>query len=265
MPRQPAAAPGPKPASRRGLPALLRAALTSAAAAAAAAAAPAARLFAGEPPAEAFRRATGSLGLQTALPSASPEPDPISLNLSIPTPVIIALGVAVFLIVAWPWLKNLRLPQGDAPPEEGVGEVPSGAGVDPDQLGRIRLAADGLADQGRFSEAVHALLLETIELIKSTRRLSLPPSLTSREIAARLGLRQPAAGALGTLVGTVEPSWFGLREAGEADWLRCREAHDRLALAFRDRDAWAGQAGAGQAGAAPAGPPQDPAAAGRKP
>jgi hypothetical protein len=155
--------------------------------------------------------------------------------------------LAIALIVAWPWIKNLRLPRKDPLPEAVAASASERAPIDAGELGRIRLAAETLAGQGRFSEAVHALLLETIELIRSARRLALPPSLTSREIAARLGLGGEAAGGLQTLVARVEPTWFGLKGADEAVWLECRAAHERLVGALAGRGA--GGPGQGPAGA----------------
>lgn len=86
---------------------------------------------------------------------------------------------------------------------------------------------DGLAQEGRYSEAVHALLLRGIAVIRD-RGASLPSSATSREILRRTPLAEEVKSALSVLVGKVEVSHFGGRDSSEADYLKCREQYQNL-------------------------------------
>ena len=100
-------------------------------------------------------------------------------------------------------------------------------------------AAAALAADGRYGDAIHALLLTALDDLG--RRLGpLPPSKTSREVARSvcppgLAAASSAAEALHTLVGAVERSRFAARAAGAADYARCRAAYQRFAAAWPKR------------------------------
>lgn len=83
-----------------------------------------------------------------------------------------------------------------------------------------------LAAQGRFAEAVHAMLLRTFESIGAQR--ALPSALTSREVLARAGLSDGAHGALRELVLAVECTLFGGQEATAEDYRRCVASYERV-------------------------------------
>jgi hypothetical protein len=80
-------------------------------------------------------------------------------------------------------------------------------------------SAQKLAAAGRFAEAIHILLLETLAAL--SRAAQLAPSLTSREILARVPLPPRARDALVGLVLAVEVSRFGGAPAGERDYQAC--------------------------------------------
>ena len=82
-------------------------------------------------------------------------------------------------------------------------------------------SAERLAAAGRFAEAIHVLLLETLSAL--SRAAQLAPSLTSREIVARVPLPARARDALSGLVLAVEVSRFGGAAAGERDYHACLE------------------------------------------
>ena len=67
----------------------------------------------------------------------------------------------------------------------------------------------GLAAEGHYTEAVHALLLSAIPLVARRFRLPLPPSRTSREVLRALPSEGAAREGFAGLVKTVERSWFG--------------------------------------------------------
>lgn len=91
--------------------------------------------------------------------------------------------------------------------------------------------ADRLGQAGNFGEAIHVLLLCCLgELRRRRRDAQMAPSLTSREILARLSLPERASAAFAAIVGAVELSHFGGRptdagqyQARRQDFLRFAE------------------------------------------
>jgi len=125
-----------------------------------------------------------------------------------------ALAVMVVLAVAW-IVRRLRGLTPDA-------EAPAGPAEGASDMGRRQLgAAEALAARGRFGEAIHVLLLDTLEALSRAARLA--PSLTSREIVARVPLPERARDALSGLVSAVEVSWFGGEDPGETEYRLCLE------------------------------------------
>jgi Domain of unknown function (DUF4129) len=92
--------------------------------------------------------------------------------------------------------------------------------------------AEVLARAGRFGEAIHALLLRTLEELMRRLDRPLPRSKTSREILAEVRLPDEARGALSHLVSAVEVSFFGGAEPGAEDYQVCVERFRRFADAY---------------------------------
>jgi hypothetical protein len=181
-----------------------------------------AALLAAAAPADAIRdRAAEILSrgeYQTALPDA-PASAATRLPLG-PLEVVLrallwtALAVGAVLAIAW-IVRRLRGLVPDA-------EVPAPAAAPAADVGRRQLgAAEALAAQGRYGEAIHVLLLDTLDALSCAARLA--PSLTSREIVGRVPLPPPARDALSGLVVATEVSWFGGADPGEAEYRLCLE------------------------------------------
>jgi hypothetical protein len=90
--------------------------------------------------------------------------------------------------------------------------------------------ADALAAQGRFTEAVHLLLLRSIQDIEERNPNLLKPALTSREIGALDQLPGAVRPAFAYMARVVESALFGNRDAGASDFAQCREAYERFAF-----------------------------------
>jgi len=88
--------------------------------------------------------------------------------------------------------------------------------------------AEALAAAGRYSEAVHALLVRALAALGARRGRAFPDSATSREILATGGLAPAQRTALGALVAPVERAVFGGADLGADDWERCRAAYRSL-------------------------------------
>jgi hypothetical protein len=165
---------------------------------------------------EVARRAAeilGRGGYQTELPHAEAPPDlrlplgPLELLLRI----LLWGGVAVLAFLALAWLVRRLAP--------GARDVEVAESAAPAPVAIPIASAEALAAQRRWAEAIHALLLDTLEALSRAARLA--PSLTSREIVARVPLPARAREALSGLVVAVEVSRFGGAPAGEEDYRAC--------------------------------------------
>jgi hypothetical protein len=138
--------------------------------------------------------------------------------------ILLFAALAVLVVLLATWLAR-RLGRGVA--DVAVDGAPAaGAPV------QIPIAsARALAAEGRYGEAIHALLLETLEALSRAARLA--PSLTSREILARVRLPVRARDALAGLVVAVEVSRFGGAEPGEPDYLACLDRFEAFLASYR--------------------------------
>lgn len=147
------------------------------------------------------------------------------------TVLVIAAAVLVALLFQrlrhgewrWPWGKGEKLPYIPAEEEEWA---PEAAPV------RSWLEeADALAGQGRFAEAIHHLLLRSIDDIARRRPRLVRPALTSRELAASDGIPAAARELFAAIARMVERSLFGGWDVGKTDWDSARTAYADFALA----------------------------------
>lgn len=90
--------------------------------------------------------------------------------------------------------------------------------------------ADALAARGAYGEAVHLLLLRSIEHIDENRPELVKPALTSREIGALDQLPSAARTAFGFMARVVERTLFARRDIAQSDFAQCREAYEHLAF-----------------------------------
>jgi len=90
--------------------------------------------------------------------------------------------------------------------------------------------ADALAAQGRYAEAVHHLLIRSVEDIARRRPGLVTPALTSRELAATDGLPGGVRMLFAGIAKLVERSLFGGRPVSLQEWQVAREDYARFAL-----------------------------------
>lgn len=91
--------------------------------------------------------------------------------------------------------------------------------------------ADRLAAAGRYAEAVHHLLLRSVEDIGQRRPRLLRPALTSRDLAGAEAIPSAPRRLFADLAAVVERSLFGGAPVGAEEWGRCREAYADFARA----------------------------------
>lgn len=123
----------------------------------------------------------------------------------------------------WPWRRATEVAQlPDHPMEWQPEELPARAWLE---------EAEALAQAGRYAEAVHCLLLRSVEDIARRRPDAIRPALTSRELTNSALLPDRARSLFGGLARLVEQSLFGGRPVGASGWEDAREAYSQFALA----------------------------------
>ena len=175
--------------------------------------------------AHAARDLPGSLDLQTKFPSLKPEEvdDAGYLNVDMArvllwTAVIAGTGVLAYLIYDMlPVFGLARPPRWDSSADSTDVTARS---VD----AAARTAADEFAAQGQFVEAMHVLLLQSLDEMRTHCDLRFADSLTSREILSRANAPVKAKMALGEIIQWVERAYFGDHPVGRNDYDACRRS-----------------------------------------
>ena len=90
--------------------------------------------------------------------------------------------------------------------------------------------ADALAEQGRYDEAVHLLLLRSIGEIDGRLPNTVRPALTARDIAELNRLPATARPAFSSIARVVEASLFGGRAVDRKAFTACRQAYEAFAF-----------------------------------
>jgi hypothetical protein len=129
------------------------------------------------------------------------------------------LLVGILALVALAWAARVWSERRHLAPDPVRAE--SAAAAPDAETGPPGEDADTLAAAGRYSDAIHALLLALL-----ARRGGLHPAWTSREALARLRLQPPAREALGEIVALVERTLFGGCPATRADYERARSRRE---------------------------------------
>jgi hypothetical protein len=91
-------------------------------------------------------------------------------------------------------------------------------------------AADALAEEGKFNEAVHLILLRSIEDIDRFRPLVVRPALTTRDIARIDAIPDRARPAFQTIAEAVERTLFAGGHINGDEFGQCRQAYAGFAL-----------------------------------
>ncbi|MDO7835937.1 DUF4129 domain-containing protein [Sphingobium sp. HBC34] len=85
--------------------------------------------------------------------------------------------------------------------------------------------ADALAGQGLYAQAVHHLLLRSVEDLSRRRPQVVRPALTSRDLARADGIPSAPRRLFAEIASAVERSLFGGRPIDADEWSRCRLAY----------------------------------------
>lgn len=88
--------------------------------------------------------------------------------------------------------------------------------------------ADSLAEQGDYAQAIHVLLLQTLEELRLRSGAGFAASLTSRELLRSLELPPEQRALFAEIIGRVEVSWFGPHEPDGEEYAACRRDFESL-------------------------------------
>ncbi|HZB94283.1 MAG TPA: DUF4129 domain-containing protein, partial [Stellaceae bacterium] len=178
--------------------------------------------------ARATRATIAGLDLQLDLPR---EPEPASWHLTLPPELLWGVAILGGLLVLYFFLREIIPGLRRSPRDAGWhdGDAESGGATVPEA---VAIAADELARQGRFAEAMHLLLFEALAAMRRRDQV-FAESLTSREILRRVRLSEAGSASLRDIVARVEWSYFGEHPAGAEDYRHCRDSFDRLAAALQ--------------------------------
>jgi len=175
-------------------------------------------------------------GYQRELPDKKAEPEPeqgrthtfrISGDFGSLADLVL-IGLIIVLVVAlaiglstgdWKWLKAPR----PARPQEETRAVASR------ERARESLhEADRSAVAGDWGNAIHILLLTSIDLLRRRVGQDVPVALTARELVGVANVGDLRRGDFAALVQAAELCHFGGRSADRALYDRCREHYERL-------------------------------------
>jgi hypothetical protein len=142
---------------------------------------------------------------------------------------ILVVATALFVV------RGFRAYRAKPPARDSDAAIPA-----PEQLQQVLTlpasvlpAADALAGQARYGDAVHLLLLRGILAIERQFPRTLAPSHTSRDITRLDALPAAVRTAFSGIASTAERSVFAGRELTLDDWQACRSLYDGLTRAAR--------------------------------
>ena len=170
---------------------------------------------------------------QTERPVAEkpPERDPLTIPPWLIKTVLWTAGIVVAAMVLY-FLFNLARDLLDVRfgrkqrPAKPAAEAPRIETVPPAQREaerRTLAEADALAAEGRFSEAIHLLLLVAMERLRRELGPRVAPAMTSREVLRLSPIPENVTAPLTRMVALSEIKHFGGRAADEPDYRICRE------------------------------------------
>jgi len=186
---------------------------------------------------DAARQAVTRLDLQTEFPG-DPRPGWFELNLpaiNFSTWALWAATAAAVAIALYAVRDDLpRLIFGHSKRWQDAHGEDMGASAAASHM-QAATAADELAGQGYYVEAMHILLLRAIAEMRERLGIDFAASLTSREILRRAKLPEPGKLSLRDIITRVELSYFGAYPAGNSDYAACRDSYDRFMALLGDK------------------------------
>jgi hypothetical protein len=192
---------------------------------------------------QAWSASARSLGLQTELPvkaraeaagrekdqGLSAEGSAPFLSQDLATYILYGSIFVILILVSlnlrgslWSSSRSRRLIRG----EDGSNRAAAA------RMDKAQLAAEEIARAGNFTEAMHALLLQSLAELRRLD-LSFASSLTSREILRSAALPSEGRELFADIVSRVEISYFGAHQPDREEYLACRSSFESLTEVIR--------------------------------
>lgn len=151
--------------------------------------------------------------------------EPVAANWPIVKWTLIALAAIVLAWIAWrllwPAVQRWRSRDDLGTPQDILPDA---------QQAQVLLSeAEALAGRGAYDEAVHLLLMRSVEDISLARPDLVHPSSTTREIGTLDALGQRTHTCFATIGQLVEASRFAGQPLGAGDWEASRKAYGEFA------------------------------------
>jgi uncharacterized protein DUF4129 len=172
------------------------------------------------------RQTVDKLGLQTELPVVK-APDHW-FNVSPELIRFMLWGTVIVGVLVIVWSLRDSLPVISRSRKIVVPEQVPPSAARSNRMDEAQVEADDLARQGHYGEAMHVLLLKSLNEIRRQLGISFAVSLTSREILRRVQLTDIGRQSLTAIIRSVEQTYFGSRQAGQDDYADCRGNFETL-------------------------------------
>ena len=174
-------------------------------------------------------QAIHKLDLQTELRREEKQEEPYQLTLPPETVwIAVIVGVIILLYAFRDMIPVLRAERSGTWAEDETAALQAG----PRAPEVVLDAADELAAQGRFVEAMHVLLLQALADIRRRLREEFADSMTSREILRSRQVSDALRRPLRDVISRVEWTYFGGHAAVRDDYLACRTSFSALVEAL---------------------------------
>ncbi len=167
-------------------------------------------------------------GLQTDMPSEAAPASWFNLHLSAEFVRWMLWGTVILGVLVIAWSLRDSLPVFSRSRRIIAREEVPASTAQSNRMEEAQIEADDLARQGHYGEAMHVLLLKSLNEIRRHLGVDFAVSLTSREILRRIQLSDIGRRALTAIIQSVERTYFGGQEAGQADYSDCRNNFDAL-------------------------------------
>jgi uncharacterized protein DUF4129 len=142
--------------------------------------------------------------------------------------LLLLLSLAVLALVAVWGARSAREARWRRRSKDAAASAAVAPERRPERAGPDFADADRLAAEERWTEALHALLLQAIRFLTAGSPVALRPSYTSRELLRLIPLSGEAQKAFAGLVRAVELSLFGGAEVGPDQYRENRERFQLL-------------------------------------
>lgn len=179
----------------------------------------------------AAKASISALDLQTTFPRRN-DPPP-SRRIQVPEALIWIAAAVAAAFVLYALRDPLLALLGRRREEWETAEAGDGDETLPAPGANPLMAADALSREGRFVEAMHLLLLQSLADIREQLRETFADSWTSREILRGARLNPAGRSSLREIIAAVERTYFGGYPAQGDDYAACRRNFDALRRILR--------------------------------